>query len=41
MDNVGGQKIVVEKMLPFVENYTDLLNSVLNRYFPGMSLSRT
>jgi len=33
--------MLIQKMLPFVENYTDLLNSELTQHSPGMALSRT
>ena len=33
--------MLIKKMLPFVENYTDLLNSALTQHSPGMALSRT
>ena len=33
--------MLIKKMLPFVENYTELLNSALTQHSPGMALSRT
>jgi len=39
--NIDEADMLIKKMLPFVENYTDLLNSTLTQHSPGMALSKT